>query len=280
MYIPILGAFLEATAMTLEKEVMKKKKVNYKNYTVYGFLAIVLVMLPFAFFFWKIDNEALETKNLLIFFSIVFISILANILTYYSLKRENLSVLEPVRMLQPLFTILLAVILYSSERKLSVFVLAIIASIALISGHIKKHHLVYDKYIIAALFGSLFFAIELVMSKSILSYYNSFTFYFLRCLMIFLITLAIFRPKVSMDKKTKFMICIIAIIWVSFRIIMYYGYEAYGIVFTTIMFILTPVFIFIFAKIFLKEKITIRHIISAIIIVVCVVLAVILENAF
>ncbi len=279
MYIPILGAVLEASGMILEKKLIKKKSMNYKNYTVFGFLGIILVMLPFIFFFWKIEPEAYYLKNLMIFLFIVLTAILANLLTFFSLKRKNLTTLEPIRLMQPLFTILLAVLIYSSERKWSIVVLALIASIALIAAHIKKHHLVYDKYIIAMLLGSFFFSVELVASKYILEYYSSFTFYFLRCLLIFLVALAIFQPKDTMKAKTKWYILLTSVIWVVYRIILYQGYGVYGIVFTTIMFILTPVFIFAFARIFLKEKITIRHIISAVIIVACVVLAIMLENS-
>ena len=278
VYLPIIGSILEATGSTLEKMLMKRKDINYRNYTVYGFLGIVIVMLPFIFFFWKVDSEARVLKNLLLFFFLIVIAGCANICTYYSLKRKSLSVLEPVRLMQPLFTILLAVLFFSSERRYSIVALALIASIALIAAHIKKHHFCFDKYIIAALLGSLFFAIELVASKPILQFYNPFSFYFLRCLMIFLVTLVILRPKTNINNKSKWIILLISAVWVFYRLILYYGYEIYGIVFTTILFILTPIFVYIFAVIFLKEKITLKQIISSIIILVCVVIAMIIEG--
>ena len=284
IYLPIIGAFLEGAGMTIEKIILKKKYLNYKNYTVFGFLAIVIAMPPLIFFFWKISPEAYLLKNLFVFFLIIFFSILANLFTFVALKRENLTILEPIRLMQPLFTILLAFIMsfffqiYYLERNYSILILGIVASTTLVLSHVQKHHLIFDKYITSALLGSLFFAIELVLSKFILQYYNSFTFYFLRCLIIFFITWMIFRPKFKADKKTSLFILLTGIIWVIYRIILYYGYEVYGIVFTTILFILTPVFIYIFAKIFLKEKIALRNIISSIIIVACVVLAILLEN--
>ncbi|MBS3079751.1 DMT family transporter [Candidatus Pacearchaeota archaeon] len=278
-YIPIIGAILEASGMTIEKIMLKTKSLNYKNYTVFGFLAIVLVMLPFVFFFWRIDPEAYSLKSLIILLIVIASAIAANLLTYYALKRESLSVIEPIRLMQPLLTIILAVILYSSERTNPLIILlAIIASITLICSHIKKSHLVYDKYILAALGGSLFFAIELVISKSILPYYNSFTFYFIRCLIIFLVTLVIFKPEDKFNKKIKLTMLLTGTIWIIYRIILYYGYESYGIVFTTILFILTPIFVYIFAALFLKEKLTLRQIISSIVILACVVAAIIIQS--
>src|SRR3989344_3438911 len=197
IWLPLSGAISEAAGAILEKKILKKHKVDYKNYTVFSFGSIVLIMLSLIYFFWKVSPEAFSTKNLLIFAFVVVSSIIANLLIFYSLKRETVTELEPIRLMQPLFTILLAVMLFSSERKLSITLLALIASISLIAAHVKKHHLVFDKYIIAALLGSLFFAIELVASKFILDYYNPFTFYFLRCLFIFIITIIIFHPKFS-----------------------------------------------------------------------------------
>jgi len=284
-WIPIVGAFLEGSGMTIEKKVLTKHRVNYKNYTVYGFLALTLIMLPLTFFFWNIKPEAYELNNVLIFAGVIFFSIIANLLIFYSLKRESLTEIEPIRLMQPLFTILLAFGLsfmfeeiYGVEKNFTILILALIASVSLVASHIKKHHLVYDKYIIAALLGSFFFAVELVISRAILPYYSSLTFYFLRCLTVFLITLAIFRPKNNLKLNTKLLILISGAIWVAYRLILYYGYLAYGIVFTTILFILAPLFIYAFARIFLKEKITKRQIVSSIIIILCVIAAIILQN--
>jgi drug/metabolite transporter (DMT)-like permease len=283
-YIPIVGSVLEGAGTILEKKIIIKHKINYKNLTVYGFLALVLVMIPLMFFFWEIKPEAYSIKNLLIFMLVILFSTLANLLIFYSLKRENVTELEPIRLMQPLFTVLLAFILsfffisYSTERRYSILILALIASIALIASHIRKHHLVLNKYLLAALLGSFFFAVELVISKSILSYYSSLTFYFLRCLSIFLITAFIFHPSInSIKNKTKLLILLSGAIWVAYRWILYYGYLALGIVFTTTLFILGPVFIFLFARIFLKEKIKLRHVIASIIIIICVIVAIILE---
>lgn len=282
-YIPILGALLEATGMLIEKKIIRKKNMNYKNYTVYGFIAIVVLIIPFLFFFWKLAPEALQLRNLLIFLAVIISALFANILIFYSLKRETLSEFEPIRLTQPLFTILLAFFLsffisaYSDENNPVILILALIASITLIATHVKKHHLNFDKYIIAALAGSFLFALELVLSKMILPYYSSWSFYFLRCLFILVIAWIILKPSFKkIDKQTHYFTWVVALIWIFYRVILYWGYEKLGIVFTTILLILTPVFIFIFARIFLKEKVTKKQIISAVIIILCVIIAAII----
>lgn len=292
-YMPIIGAFLEATGMIIEKKIMKKRNIDYKTYTVYGFLAIVAVMVPFIFFFWNLRSELFQLTNLLVFFAIVIIALIANLLIFYSLKRETMSEFEPINMMQPLFTILLAFIfsfflsVYSNERNPIIIILALIASLSLIAAHIKKHHLVYNKYIIAALLGGFLFSLELVLTKILLPSSSSlsldiiksgFTFYFLRCLIILIIAWIIFRPSFKkIDKQTHYLNWIVSVIFVIYRLILYWGYVTLGIIYTTIILsILSPIFIFLFARIFLKEKLTKRQLISAIIILICVITAVLL----
>ena len=283
-YIPIIGAFLEATGMIAEKKTLKKKNMNYKSYCIYSFLAIVIVSIPFLFFFWKLTPEALLLKNLLILLAICVIALIANLLIFYSLKRETLTEFEPISLMQPLFVILLAFILsffmnaYSKENNLLLLVLALIASLALIAAHVRKHHLVYNKYIIAALLGSFFFAVELVLSNLILPYYSSWTFYFLRCLIILIIGWVILRPSFKkIDKQSHYLTWGVSLVWIIQRAILYWGYENLGIIYTTIVLsILSPILIFLFARIFLKEKISKRQIASAIIILICVITALVI----
>jgi drug/metabolite transporter (DMT)-like permease len=285
--IATIGSVLEASGMTLQKKILKKNKINSKNFTVYSFLALILVMLPLIFFFWEIKPGAFAIKNILIFLVVLITSIAANVLVFYALKKEAVTEIEPIRMMQPLFTILLAFIfsfifdgIYESEKNPIILILAIIASLSLVWAHLKKHHLVLDKYLIAALIGSCLFSVELVISKSILQYYSNLTFYFIRCLFIFIITYFMFHPHIkSIKRKTQFQIILVSIIWIIYRMILYYGYAKYSVVLTTLVLsVLAPIFIYVFAREFLNEKITWKHIISSIIIVVCVIIAIISES--
>ena len=273
--LPIIGAFLEATGMILEKKILRKRKLDYRNYTAYEFFAIFIVMLPFAYLFWNIKEEALSFVNIILFLFVILISAAANLLIFYSLKREKVTEFEPIWLMQPLFTIVLAFILYKTERNWFLILIALIASVSLVLAHVKKHHLVYDKYIIAALLGSFLFALELVLSKMLLPYYNPFAFYFVRCTFIFLIAYFMFRPSgKDIDKNSALIILLIGAMWAIYRAIIYYGYQNLGIVFTTILFLLSPVLTVIFAIVFLKEKITIRQIVSMAVILACIILSI------
>jgi len=280
IYFPILGALALASGTILEKIVLRKRKISIKLYQTAEFLAIVLAMLPFIYFFWKMDSQAFELKNILIFSLVILFSIIANLFTFYSMKWEKVTNLEPAKILEPLFVILFAIVfsffaveLY--ERNLKIIIPALIAGSALIFSHIYKHHLKFNKYFIAAIIGSFFFALELVLSRLILDFYSPITFYFLRCSSILLISFILFRPKFKNIKtKVRWEIIVIGIIWFIYRIIIYYGYLNFGVIFTTLIIMLGPIFIYLFAWKFLKEKLNWKNIIAALVIIACILYAI------
>ena len=279
IYFPIIAALALAGGTVLERHILKRKEVDIKKYQTLEFLAIVLIMLPMLYFFWKLDPQALQLKNILIFIAVIICSIAANLFTFYSMKGDKVSNLEPAKMLEPLFTILLAVIFslffqgaYESNPK--VLIASLIAGLVLILTHVKKEHLKFNKYFTAAIIGSFLFALEVVISNLILEFYSPVTFYFLRCLGVFVLSLILFKTKLSgVDKKLKIDLVMVGIIWVLYRVVAYYGYLKIGIVSTTLILMLGAVLTYIFAKLFLKEKINKRNIIASIVILACILYA-------
>lgn len=276
IYFPILAAVALAGGTIFERELLKKKSMDIKRYHTLEFLGIVIAMLPIIYFFWKFDAQALELKNILIFVLVIVLSLLANIFTFYSMKGEKVNNLEPAKMLEPLFTILLAIIfsllfdgVYSSNTNM--IIPALIAGLALILSHVKKEHLNFNKYFLAAIVGSLFFALELVVTNLILEYYSPVTFYFIRCLAIVILSMIIFRPNLTkVNTKLKWNILIVGVIWVVYRVAAYYGYTHIGIISTTLILMLGAIFTYILAKLILKERISTRNIIASAIILACI----------
>ncbi|MEK6917690.1 MAG: EamA family transporter [Nanoarchaeota archaeon] len=280
-FVALFGAMAGATATMLDKLVLRVRKIDFKLYQSASFLGIVVVMAPLILFFWKTNPGAFELKNILIFLVVIIASVLANAFAFYSLKWEKITNLEPARLLEPFFTILLAILfsfifgqaLY--ERNAKIVIPALIAAGALVFSHLRKHHLEFNRYFIFAILGALFFAFELALSRLILNYYSPLTFYFIRCLMIFIFSIIIFRPnfKKIKTKRVKFEILASSAIWVIFRVLLYYGYLKLGVILTTLLVMLSPIFIYLFAWKFLKEKIDWRNIVAAIIIIASILYA-------
>ncbi|MEK6914713.1 MAG: DMT family transporter [Nanoarchaeota archaeon] len=285
VYIPILGAFFEAAGILANKKLAVRKGIGYGEYLVYGFLAIVIVMLPFVYFTWYVDDLAERNMNVAIFVLIISFSFFANYLNFFALKHKDLSKLESVRLTLPLFTILLTFLfsfffsIYRNERNYYILFFAFVAILALFFANIKKEHFYFDKYSVAALFSSIFFAIELTISKSLLNFYDPISFYFIRCFLIFILSLMVFRNKLNkINNGSIFLFLISGVFWVGYRILLYYGYNIFGIVFTTTIFILSPVLVYVFSAIFLKEKISRRQVFSSVIIVFCILGALLFET--
>jgi drug/metabolite transporter (DMT)-like permease len=277
IYLPILGAVGLASATILQRVVLKKKHISIKQFQILEFLAIVLAMIPFVFFFWRVDSQALLLKNILVFLGVVIISVFANIFVYYGLKKEKVNNLQPARMMEPLFVVILAILfsfIISSElyeNNLNVIIPSIIAGLALVFSHIKKNQLKFNRYFIAAIIGSFLFALELVLSRVILDFYSPITFYFIRCIAILIISIIIFHPKLNnIDGKTRMTVLIIGAIWVIQRVIVYWGYTKLGVIHTTLIIMLGPILIYAAARIFLKEKLSWRNIIASIVILGCI----------
>lgn len=279
IYIPILGALALAIGTIIQKKILRKRNIDIKLYQVLEFSAIILAILPFIYFFWKMDAQALELKNILIFSLVILFSIIANLFTFYSMKWEKVSNLEPAKVLEPLFVVLLAILFsfFSAElydKNLKIIIPALIAGVALIFSHIKKDHLDFNKYFIAAILGSFFFALELVISRLVLNFYSPITFYFLRCSFILLISFILFKPNLKkVEPEVRGKVLVVGFVWVVYRIAIYFGYLKYGVIFTTLMIMLGPIFIYIFAWKFLKEKLNWRNITAAFIIIGCVLYA-------
>ena len=58
IYIPIIGALSLAVSSLLEKIILKSREIKPQNLIVALFAIAILFMLPFMFFFWKIDPLA------------------------------------------------------------------------------------------------------------------------------------------------------------------------------------------------------------------------------
>ena len=108
--LPLIASVASGGGMVLEKVILKKRKIDIKLFQVAVFAAIVILMLPLIYFFWEMNSAALSFTNILIMLGVVIGSILANVFIYSAMKGDTISHIEPARLLEPLFTILLAIL--------------------------------------------------------------------------------------------------------------------------------------------------------------------------
>ncbi len=275
--LPFLGAASFGISTLLEKIVLKDRKVNLESFVVAVFLSSVLIMIPLVFFLGKIGEGAFSFLNIFLFVLVIGFSIIANLLGFYAIRWEKLTHLEPVRLLEPLFVVILAFIFFKSERDLRVIIPAFIAGLTLVLSHVKKHHLDLNKYILAGIASGFFYALELLISNHLLLFYSPIALYFIRGLGVLVFLSLLFKPslKSAFTKNEKIMVFLTGGLWVAYRVITYYGYLKWGMIFTTLILMLAPLFVYLLAWKFLKEKLEFRNILATIIILCCVIYVVI-----
>ena len=113
-----------------------------------------------------------------------------------------------------------------------------------------------------------------MISRLILDFYSPITFYFLRSFSIFLLSFLIFRPNFKkLNSKVSWQIFLTGLIWIVYRIAVYYGYLKIGVISTTLVLMLGPIFIYALAYFILKEKISWGNVLASVVIVASVIYA-------
>lgn len=276
LIVPFLSALFYGVGSIFQKSMLRKRNMDIKLYQVTVFFAIAIVLIPFLFLIGGLDPKALSLWSIVIMFSIVVLALLANYFQFTAIKKEPLTNLEPAMMIEPLLIVVVAVILSfffpeDFERNLNIVIPALIASAALIFSHVRKHHLVFNKYFIAVIIASFLFATEVTLSRLILDFYKPVTFYFVRCLLVGIVSLAIFKPHFrKLDGKLSWELLGLGLIFVIYRILMYYGFIYLGVIFTTLVIMVGPIFVYALAWKFLHEKLDWKNIVAAIVILACV----------
>lgn len=271
-------AVLGSADTVFEKFFFNKRCGKYKIFVpmlfVFAFFILIIFFVPFLDH--SIKSGALSTVSLILFFSMIAMASVRNMLYYYSFQREGLCDIEPFIVFIPLVTIVLAGLVYPDERSHPiVLALAIIASLALVFSHIRKKHLSFDKALLPMFGVILLSAGENLISKELLTNFSPIALYTIRSFFIALLLLTFLRPKLKeMNRNDMKNLFIISFLWVFTMIFYYYAYQKVGIVYTELINTLTPVLIVMGSYFFLKDRsVTKRNIVALIIIIICVVIA-------
>lgn len=270
MIFAILSALGNASNVLGSKLIFREKEVNFRNYLSITMIFIFL-LANILFFIFQPGFPVFTPKIILLFSAMVVLAFGFNSLYFYSLSKADVCDVEQIDMTRPLFTVLLAAAIFPSERNGIAIILTVIAASALIFSRLEKHHLKPSKTTLA-MFGYVFLvAIETQIVKVLLEVFNPISFYLLRVGLLSILFYFFLKPNVKELKKKEIgqfflMSFVIAIEFLS----RFFAIQTIGIVKTSLLFLLAPVIVLIFSKIFLKEKLTLKKIIADAIIVSCV----------
>jgi drug/metabolite transporter (DMT)-like permease len=267
----LIAAFNDAFGIIVDKIVLAKAKVPVPIFTAIQFFFLTSLSALTLPFLGIIDLAAWTPKYLGLLIFMIGLAVLWNLFYYLAIQKEPIENLEVILLTQPLVTVVISAVFFADERHSQTLVAAFVASVTLIVSHLNRQKLGFDRYELVLLFGILLMAIEAMVIKSLVQIWSPAALYTVRTLGVFLIMLIAIRPTVeSIEAPVMILIFLTGISGVIFKIIQFTSYADYGIVFTTLILILSPVFVLMLDKILLHEKVHLKQMVAMIVIIAAV----------
>lgn len=279
----MLAAFISAlsSAATL---IIDKMALSRERIALHVFLPITFVFL-FAFtgvlvpLLGKIDWQiALLPNSVFLLFLMVVIAVTWNVLYYQTLQKTKAHEHQVIEMFGPLFTVILAAVFFPEEFQGTIFVLALVASTALIFARLEKAHLRFDPVSYNLFLAVILMATETIIIRELLYSYTPVALYGIRTFIIAIFFMAYYRPRYrQVSSRHWWWIAAGALGGVTLMLSRFYAFGAIGVIHATLISALAPVIVFVASWEILHERIRFRVVLAALIILLCVSWATILS---
>lgn len=273
----ILATLSQVGGIFVDKITLTRRQVEIRVFIPILFLFLVLTTGILYPFLGKIDPSFLELKNVLLFLGMLISALIWNIFYYRGVQAEKVHDYELIIMFQPILTILLAVLVLKGERNFPIIIASIIAAIALVIAQIKKQHFSLSNGAWNLIGAVVFMSVELIIIDLLLKVYSPVALYFIRTGILFIFFYLYFRPRINqIDKINLWLILASAALGTVQMVSKFYGFETYGLIYTSLILILSPILVYAISTIFLREKLKTRTVVSFIVILGCIVYATVL----
>ena len=258
----------------VDKITLTRRQVEVRVFVPILFLFLFLLTAVLFPFLGKFSLDLFLWKNLLLFIAMLVAATIWNIFYYRGVQAEKVHDFELIVMFQPLLTIFLATIFLKGERNIHVEIAAFIAAVFLIIAHIKKNHLELSKGATQLILAVVFMSIELVIITLLLKFISPVALYCVRTGILFVFFYFYNRPEIfRVANRNISLIFLSAILGTTQMVTKFYGMEKYGLIYTSLILILSPLLVYVVSTIFLHERLKPRMIISALVILGCIVYA-------
>jgi len=267
----VIAAILSSSNEVMYRFMLKQKRISSLKFNTIAFFGIAIILLPIIPFFFEIKQEFFEFQYMFPLIGMVLAAILSNILFYEGLKHTKIENAEPLKMSAWIFTIILAFVIFSSERNVFNIILALIASVSILSIRIKKHHFKLDKFSIGIIVSAFIWSIHIIFLKKLLFVYNPVMLAFLRAGLAALILVPFIKitKKDFRNKKWRFY-SIGSIFEVIAWIAVLFSYQTIGLVLTSMFMMLIPMLSEWMANIFLNEKLHWKNFAATAVVSACI----------
>lgn len=225
-------------------------------------------------FLGKVSHDFFQIRYLLYFILMLVVAIVWNVFYYRGAQKEKVHEFELIIMFQPLITILLAAIFIEKNVNIHIFIAAILASFALVAAHLKKMHLEFSEYSWGLVVACFFISVEIIFQKILLEVFSPVALYFYRTIIIFIFFYIFFRPHMKQVANTNlWLILTTSALGVAQMVTKFYGFESFGVIYTSLVLIISPVLVYLLSTIMLHERLRPRMVISFLVILSCIVYA-------
>lgn len=225
----------------------------------------------------KVSSSFWQTKYIFGYLLMLLTAIVWNIFYYLGAQKEKVQEFELIMMFQPLLTIFLAALLIERGINTNIFIASVIAGLALIVAHLRKMHFEFDQYSLGLILAVVFMSVEIILQKILLAVFSPVALYFTRTLVLFLFFYFYYKPRVEQVGPTNaILILTSSALGVAQMVTKFYGFESYGVIYTSLVLILAPVLVYFLSSLMLHERIKFRTVACGLVILGCIVYATLL----
>lgn len=269
-----IAALTQASGIIVDKIALTRQRIELKIFIPILFLFLfLLTVLLFPWLGW-ISTDLFKPSYLVLFFSMLLVAIIWNIFYYRGAQAEKVHKFELIVMGQPLVTILLASIFLSGERNWPLIMAAIIAGIALIVAHLRREHFEFSAESWGLVAAVVLMSVELILIDLLLKVFSPVALYAVRTGIITLFFYFYYQPHMKLVADHHYgLILASAALGVVQMVTKFYGFQQFGVVYTSLILILAPILVYIISTLWLHERLKARTIISAIVILGCIIYA-------
>ncbi|MCD6421740.1 EamA family transporter, partial [bacterium] len=233
MGFAFLATIISAFTLLAQKFSLSELKVDHRYFNL-----VVFFFLALTAFVWSSAQGTITSffrlplVGYLLLGALVLLAFFWNSLFSYALAKEEMPEAELIISFNPILTMLLAFLFFPEERKVVIFVPALIAGASLVWSHWQGQHLKLsrqEKLILLAVVG---ISVEALVIKELLRFLPPEALYALRCAFAlpFFGLLALVRPpKTTLSLRALVFIALIGVLATVQMVSFYRAYEIIGI---------------------------------------------------
>lgn len=276
---PFIAALSQAAGIVIDKIGLTRRQIELKVFIPILFLSLFATCMILFPFLGKISPDFFSLRYISFFISMIALALVWNFFYYKAVQSEKIHEFELVLSFQPLVTILLASLLFAGERNWHIVIVSIVAGISLVLARIKKNHFEFSQALWGMVLAIVFMSVELLVIKELLNVLSPVALYALRTGFIFLFFYFYYRPHLTrVSNKNTGLILITATLGTIQMVTKFYGFQSFGVVYTSLILILSPILVYIISTFWMHERIKLKTYICFIIILACVVYTTVVEN--